>query len=125
MACCALRKRKKQLMIIPLGLLTAVYLIGGLMIGLFALAGLVSRGFARRRDRARKTVKQLTDGLKDRILNEPFLFDSTVRCKVSGRLMGYSTPLAGLVFKYFNLLVFAATVGSTAIIVASLVLVVS
>jgi len=125
MACCALRKRKKQLMVVPLGLLTAVTLVGGLAIGFFALAGLVSRGFARRRDRARKTVKQLTDGLKDRILNEPFLFDSTVRCKVSGRLMGYSTPLAGLVFKYFNILVFAATAASAAIVVGGLFLVVS
>jgi Flp pilus assembly protein TadB len=117
MACCALRKRKKQLMVVPLGLLTAVYVVGGLLIGLFALAGLVSRGVARRRDRARRTVKQLTDGLKDRILNEPFLFDSTVRCKVSGRLMGRSTRLAGLVFKYFNLLVFAGAAASVAIVV--------
>lgn len=123
MACCALRKRKKQMMIVPLGLLTAVTVVGGLLIGLFALAGLVSRGFARRRDRARKTVKQLRDGLKDRILNEPFLFDATVRCKVSGRLMGTSTRLAGLVFKYFNILVFAGTAASAAIIAGGLLLV--
>jgi len=125
MACCALRKKKKQLMIVPVSLLLIVSLFGGIAVGLFALGGLVSRGFARRRDRARKTMKQLTDGLKDRILNEPFLFDSTVRCKVSGRLMGYSTPLAGLVFKYFNIIVFCAVVGSAALFVGSLVLVVS
>jgi len=125
MACCALRKRKKQLMILPLGLLALVYLVGGLAIGLFALGGLASPHFARRRDRARKTVKQLSDGLKDRILNEPFLFDSTVRCKVSGRLMGYSSPLAGLVFKYFNLIVLGAVAGSLAVFVGGLILVTS
>jgi hypothetical protein len=125
MACCALRKRKKQLMILPLVLLAIVGVVGGLMIGLFSLAGLVSPRFARRRDRARRTVKQLADGLKDRILNEPFLFDSTVRCKVSGRLMGYSSPLAGLVFKYFNLIVFSAAVGSLAVVVGGLILVTS
>lgn len=125
MACCALRKKKKQLMIVPVTLLLIVGLFGGIAVGLYALGGLVSKTFARRRDRTRKTMKQLTDGLKDRILNEPFLFDSTIRCKVSGRLMGYSTPLAGLVFKYFNIIVFTAFVGSAALVVGSLVLVMS
>lgn len=123
MACCALRKRKKQLMIVPVALLVIVGLFGGIVVGFFTLSGFFSPGFARKRDRARRTMKQLTDGLKDRILNEPFLFDSTVRCKVSGRLMGYSTPLAGLVFKYFNILVFAGVVGSTVLVVGSLALV--
>lgn len=125
MACCALRKRKKQFMIVPLGLLTAVYIVGGIMIGLFALGGTVSKSLVRKRDRTRKTVGQLTGGLKDRILNEPFLFDSTVRCRVSGRIMGYSTPLAGLVFKYFNLLVFAGVAVSAAAVIGSLALVMS
>ena len=125
MACCALRKKKKQLMIVPVSLLLIVSLFGGIAVGLFTLGGLFSKGFARKRDRARKTMKQLTDGLKDRILNEPFLFDSTVRCKVSGRLMSHSTPLAGLVFKYFNVIVFSAVVGSASLVVGSLVLVVS
>ncbi len=118
-------KEEKQLMIVPVTLLLIVGLFGGIAVGFYSLGGLVSKGFARRRDRARKTMKQLTDGLKDRILNEPFLFDSTVRCKVSGRLMGYSTPLAGLVFKYFNLIVFGTVVGSAALFVGSLVLVIS
>ena len=120
MACCALRKRKKQFMIVPLGLLISVYLVGGFAIGLFALGGTVSKSFARRRNQARKTVAQLTGGLKDRVLNEPFLFDSTVRCRISGRIMGYSTLLAGFVFKYFNLIVFAGVAVSTAAVFGSL-----
>jgi hypothetical protein len=108
MPCCALRKRKKQLMIVPVFLLFAVALFGGLLLGIYALGGIFSRGLAEKRSRTAKTVGKLAGGLSDRILNEPFLFDSAVRCRLSGRIMGISAPLAGGIYKYFNILVFGS-----------------
>ncbi len=120
MACCALKKGKKQLMIAPLLLSLAVLLGGGLLILLLSLAGLVSTSWRRRRDRALKTVKQLLAGLGDKMLNDPFIFDSTVRCRVSGRLLSWSSPVAGLVYKYFNLILFSILLAASGILIGGL-----
>jgi hypothetical protein len=108
MACCALRKRKKQLMILPVALFLLVGVFGGLLIGILTMGSLFSRSIAAKRTKTLNTFKQLESGLIDKILNEPFLFDAATRCKVSGRLMSFSSSFAGAVYKYFNLIVFGA-----------------
>jgi len=120
MACCALRKRKKQLMILPVFLFLLVGAFGGLLIGILTVGSLFSRSIATKKLRALKTFKQLESGLIDKILNEPFLFDSATRCRVSGRLMGLSSWLAGVVYKYFNLIVFGALILTCFLIIEGL-----
>jgi hypothetical protein len=110
MACCALRKRKKQLMILPVALFLLVGAFGGLLIGILTMGSLFSRRIAAKRNKTLNTFKQLENGLIDKILNEPFLFDAATRCKVSGRLMNFSSSLAGAVYKYFNLIVFGTLI---------------
>lgn len=97
-------------MILPVALFLMVGAFGGLRVALLSVGSLFSPTLAARRLRALKTFIQLESGLIDRILNEPFLFDSATRCKVGGRLMGFSSSLAGAVYKYFNLIVFGTLV---------------
>jgi len=106
MACCALKKRKKQWMILPIILFILVGTLGGFLIALLSVGGLFSHNLNSRKNKAIRSYKQLEKGLMDRILNEPFLFDSATRCRVSSRLMDFSAFLAGAVYKYFNLIVF-------------------
>lgn len=120
MACCALRKGKKQLMIAPLFLSMVVLLGGGLLLLLLSLVGVVSVSWRRRRDRAFKTIKQLLTGLSEKMLNDPFIFDSTVRCRVSGRLLSWSSPVAGLVYKYFNLILFGILLAASGLLIGGL-----
>lgn len=105
MACCALKKQKKQLMIVPVFLFVLSLVIGGALVLCLSLGGLFSRALAEKRDRALRLLKELLGGLRTKILNEPFLFDSSLRCKISGRMMRRSTVLAGAVYRYFNLIV--------------------
>ncbi len=97
-------------MIVPLVLFLGVGTLGGLFVLLLTLGSWFSPSLQVRKRRALKTLRQLESGLADRILNEPFLFDSTTRCKVAGRLMNISSGLAGAVYKYFNLIVFGSLV---------------
>jgi hypothetical protein len=108
MACCALKKQKKQLMILPVLLFFLSMIFGGAIVLLLSMGGLFSRALAEKRDRARDLLKELLRGLKTKILGHPFLFDSSLRCKISGKMMRHSTLLAGAVYKYFNLIVLAA-----------------
>jgi hypothetical protein len=107
MACCALKKQKKQLMILPVFLFLASMVIGGSIVLLLSMGGLFSRTLAEKRDRAWDLLKELLRGLKTKILDQPFLFDSSLRCKISGKMMRHSTLLAGAVYRYFNLIVLA------------------
>ncbi|MGD8537081.1 MAG: hypothetical protein PVI66_00035 [Candidatus Aminicenantes bacterium] len=107
MACCALKKQKKQLMILPVFLFFLSVMFGGSLILCLSLGGVFSRNLAGKRDKAQGLLKELLRGLKTKILNQPFLFDSSVRCKISGRMMRRSTLLAGAVYRYFNLIVLA------------------
>lgn len=107
MACCALKKQKKQLMILPVFLFLLIMVIGGSIVLLLSLGGLFSRRLAEKRGRVRHVLDELLMGLKTKILNEPFLFDSSLRCKISGKMMRRSTLLAGAVYRYFNLIVLA------------------
>ena len=107
MACCALKKQKKQLMILPVFLFVLSVIFGGSLILCLSLGGVFSRNLAGKRDRALRLLKELLRGLRTKILNQPFLFDSSVRCKISGRMMRRSTLLAGAVYRYFNLIVLA------------------
>ena len=107
MACCALKKQKKQLMIVPVFLFILSLIIGGAIILCLSLGGVFSRTLAEKGDRALRLLKDLLRGLRTKILNEPFLFDSSLRCKISGRIMQRSTVLAGAVYRYFNLIVLA------------------
>lgn len=94
-------------MILPviLFLLSAVF--GGALVLLLSAGGVFSRTLAEKRDRALRLLHELLRGLKTKILNQPFLFDSSLRCKISGRMMRRSTVLAGAVYRYFNLIVLA------------------
>lgn len=108
MACCALKKQKKQLLIFPIILFILSVAIGGSIVILLSLGGLFSRSLAEKRTRSWNFLKKLLKGLTTKILDQPFLFDSRVRCKVSGRMMRFSTPMAGAVYKYFNLIILTA-----------------
>jgi hypothetical protein len=107
MACCALKKQKKQFMLLPIVLFLVSGVIGGLVVLILLAGGLVSSTLAEKGARTWRFLKELLTGLKTRILDQPFLFDSSFRCKVSGRLMRRSTLLAGAVYRYFNLIVLA------------------
>jgi hypothetical protein len=107
MACCALKKQKKQLLILPLSLFLLSVIFGGTMILFLSMGGLFSSRLAKKRDRAWDLLRELLRGLKTRILGQPFLFDSGLRCKISGKMMQRSTLLAGAFYRYFNLIVLA------------------
>ena len=94
-------------MILPVFLFFLSVIFGGSLVLCLSLGGVFSRNLAGKRDRALRLLKELLRGLKTKILNQPFLFDSTVRCKISGRMMRRSTLLAGAVYRYFNLIVLA------------------
>jgi hypothetical protein len=108
MACCALKKQKKQLMILPVFLFLLSLVIGGSLVLCLSIAGLFSRTLAEKKDRVLRLLNELLGGLKTKILNQPFLFDSSLRCKISGKMMRRSTLVAGAVYRYFNLIVLAA-----------------
>jgi len=120
MGCCALKKGEKQLMVFPLLILLAVLLFGGLFVMVLTLTGIFSSAWRRRRDRALKTIRILLASLFDKMLNQPFIFDSTVRCRVSGRLLSWSSPVAGLVYKYFNLIVFGIILTASGLLIGGL-----
>jgi len=107
MACCALKKQKKQLLILPLILFLLSMIFGGIIILFLSMGGLFSRRLAEKRDRAWDLRGELLRGLRTRILSQPFLFDSGLRCKLSGKMMQRSTLLAGAIYRYFNLIVLA------------------
>ena len=112
MACCALKKQKKQLMILPVFLFLLSIIFGGSIILFFSLGGLFSRRLAEKRDRVWDLLQELLRGLKTKILGQPFLFDSSLRCKISGKMMRRSMLLAGAVYRYFNLIVLAVLIFS-------------
>jgi hypothetical protein len=103
MACCALKKQKKQWMIIPLLLFLLVGSLGGLYVVLLSIFSLGFHNLKIRRDKSLNTLKELMKGLSDKILHEPFLFDPKIRCQISGRMMHFSAPFAAGVYKYFNI----------------------
>ena len=94
-------------MILPVSLFLLSVVFGGSIVLLLSMGGLFSRTLAAKRDGALGSLKDLLSGLKAKILNQPFLFDSSLRCKISGRMMRRSTVLAGAVYRYFNLIVLA------------------
>ena len=94
-------------MIFPLLLFVTSSIIGGMLLLVLALGGLFVSALAERRIKAQNLLKELLKGLRTKILDQPFLFDSSLRCKVSGRMMPFSTPVAGTVYKYFNLIILA------------------
>ena len=103
MACCALKKQRKQWMIVPLLLFLLVGSLGGLYVVLLSIFSLGFRNLKIRRDKSLNTLKELMKGLTDKILHEPFLFDPKIRCQLSGRIMHFSAPFAARVYKYFNI----------------------
>jgi len=105
MACCALKKQKKRLIFFPVTLFIIIGAFSGIFIVFLSIGALFSRKAVEKRKKAARTLSQLLKGLTERILQEPFIFDSSVRCKISGKLMNFSTPVAGNVYKYFNLFV--------------------
>ena len=107
MACCALKKQKKQLIILPVFLFLMSSIIGGSVITILFFGGFFSHTMAEKKHRSVIFLNELLRGLKNRILDQPFLFDSSVRCRVSGKLMRRYPQLAGTVYKYFNLIVLA------------------
>lgn len=94
-------------MILPVVLFLLSAVFGGVFVLCLSMGGVFSRTLAEKRDRALHLLKELLRGLKTKILNQPFLFDSSLRCKISGRMMRRSTLLAGAVYRYFNLIVLA------------------
>jgi len=96
MACCALKKQKKRLIFFP--------------VILFIIIGAFSRKALEKKKKTAETLNQLLKGLTERILQDPFIFDSSARCKISGKLMNLSTPVAGTIYKYFNLFVLGGMV---------------
>ena len=107
MACCALKKQKKQILVFPVLLLLFTFIIGLTAILFLSVFGLLLRNVREKRNRTLKLFRDLLRGLINRILNEPFIFDSSFRCRISGKLMRFSNRMAGAVYKYFNLILLA------------------
>lgn len=110
MACCALKKQKKQFLVFSILLLIITSIIGGLVVTFLYIASIFSRNIVEKRNESVKFFKKLIGGLNNKILNEPFLFNSSVRCKISGKIMKLSNPVAGTVYKYFNLFIFVSII---------------
>lgn len=92
-------------MILPIFLFLVSSVIGGSVVLILSVGGLFSPTLAAKGARTWRFLKDLLTGLKTRILDQPFLFDSSLRCKISGKLMRHSTLLAGAVYRYFNLII--------------------
>lgn len=104
MACCALKKEKKQLMVFSVVLYIILFAVGGAILTLLAVLGLFSTGLRAKRDGFYNTYRTLLKGLKDKILYKPFIVGCSTKSRLTGKLMKFSDPLAGMVFKYFNLI---------------------
>jgi len=110
MACCALKKQKKRLIFFPVILFIIIGAFSGIFIVFLSIGGIFSRKAVEKKKKAAGTLNQLLKGLSERILQDPFIFDSSARCKISGKLMNLSTPVAGTIYKYFNLFVLGGMV---------------
>jgi|Deesub1362B_J571_1020462.scaffolds.fasta_scaffold00002_379 hypothetical protein len=106
MACCALKKQKRQWLITTLTLFLLTSIVAGLTLLCLGLGALFSPRLRSRQEKAINFFRQLLRGLKDKMLDAPFLFSANVRCELSGRLMSISPAIAGFFYRYFNLIVF-------------------
>jgi len=117
MACCGQGETGKgKRLPFPLALL-AVVVLSGLSALLLAIVALVTP-FSRE---ARTQFAPLARGCRDflagsygRSLDQPFLVDGTVRCRLSGRLYPASGVLAGWLYRYFNFVVLGLVTGMVA-----------
>ena len=106
MACCALKKQKRQWLITTLILFLLTSALAGLILFCLTLGAVFSSRLKARQEKARAFFGQLLRGLKEKMLDAPFLFSANFRCHLSGRLMGLSPAIAGFFYRYFNLIVF-------------------
>ncbi len=126
MACCGARPTSDNgRRYFPLELLRLVLegVLSGLAIAVVYAASPLSRKIARKsREFALALLRSWRESARE-VLDTPFLFDSSLRCRVSGRLYARSEALAGAAYRYFNLGVFVVTataVSSLAIFLASM-----
>ena len=112
MACCALKKEKKQLMVFSIILLVILLGVGGSILLILSIFSLLSKNIAEKRNNFFKFFKILLKGLKDKILYKPFIVDCSTKSKLTGKIMKVSDPMAGLVFKYFNIILLIFIAGS-------------
>ena len=117
MACCALKKQKKQLLIIPLILFLFTTVLGAFFVSILSIPGLFSARIRLKRNKSVNFFKDLLTGLSQKILYEPFLFDSVYRSKLSGKLMSISSRMAGKTYKYFNLILLGSIIIFTVVII--------
>ena len=120
MACCALKKQKKHWMILPVFLFLSVGALGGIFLSVLIFLGIFFPNIKEKRDKSLQTYKELLKGLSNKILREPFIFNTELRCKISGKIMKLSTPIAGAVYKYFNLGVLAMAAISILLVLVGL-----
>jgi hypothetical protein len=112
MACCALKKEKKQLMVTSIVLLAILLCIGSIILLLLTILGFLSKNILEKRNNFYKLFKNLIKGLKDKILYKPFIVGCATKSKLTGKIMKISSPMAGMVFKYFNLILLIFIAGS-------------
>jgi len=106
MNCCTIKREKKQTLITTLFIFLLSAGLGGLALLVAVLGSLFSRGWKEKKRRVSNFLKVLLHGLSGKMMDQPFLFSSHLRCKISGKIMHISTPLAGAFYKYFNFIVF-------------------
>lgn len=123
MACCTARRVSGRAWdgdVKPAGFLRELVLLaGGTLLGALGIAMiLLLWPFSiRARRQRRRFVAAVTDSLErraGRVLDAPFLVGPSGRCRASSSLYPVSRRLSGVVFRYFNLLLFAGILASLA-----------
>lgn len=123
MACCSARRvsgrawdgdSEPRFLLLELGILAAWVVLGGLGIVLITALAAVSPWARRQRGRFSVTVRDSLKRSGERVLDAPFLVGPAARCRVSSHLYRVHAPLAGFVFRWFNLLVLAGSVAAIA-----------
>lgn len=105
MACCALKKQKRQWLIFSLLLFILTSITAGITLLCLEIGALILPRWKIKKKKAASFFLQLLRGLTEKMLGAPFLFSSNFRCQLSGRLMSLSPAVAGMVYRYFNLIV--------------------
>lgn len=105
MGCCSVRRRRGRTLIVPAVSWIIVAIAGGAILSVLAVASLAVPALREQRRRFWKEYVSLERGLARRLLDDPFLFNSEIRARWSGRVMRRSPALGGWVYRYFNVLV--------------------
>lgn len=105
MGCCSVRRQRGRTLIVPAVSWIMVAIAGGAILSALTIASLAGPAARERRRRFWKEYVSIERGLARRLLDDPFLFNSEVRSRWSGRIMRRSPALGGWVYRNFNVLV--------------------